>query len=907
MLRRFLLSAVLLLVATPAMAAACDLSIVVSCQGGSCTATTVNNGTGSCTGLVYSGWWTQTPHTRVQLSAPQTSFPLDDCMDSTEFGQFIEMAFAFCFGDGSIGPGQTLTSTVQITGQLDQPLAAITWVGDESGVEAGSAFAFVNAETPTCTPSISAPPLTQSGLGYTVTWSAVSDPTAQYIIEESGSPDFSSNVTQTQVQGLSKTFLHDGMATTTTYYYRVRATHCAGGTPAFSRVAQTVVQAVPPPANESAEVAVPFGSTQPVSFQVHIPGSLGSHGANALAHDPAFTATTDKPYLTVTPSTGALPPQGVNITVTANPTALPPGANTGTLQVTANGATANIPVSISLVTPVMPGSKSTPPANALIIPVVTHVNGASFPFLSDVRLTNSGGTAINYQITMTPTQTDGRTSSKVTQITVDGQSTVALNDIVKNFFGFGATNNPSDVGFGSLEIRPLSTSSTATFASSRTYAATLAGTFGQYIAAMPFTKFATLRTGAGLPIPGGPAPVSPKLSLQHVAQSVKFRTNLGIVEGAGESASGVIRIFSALGTLLKEVPFALQPGEHKQMNGFISNPAFGGLASLEDGRIEIEVQSPTGAVTAYASVLDNVTTDPLAVMPVDATKVSANRYVIPGMAELPDRIDNFHSDLRLFNGGTSDVPVTLTFYPMGGGTPVPSQPRTVRAGEVLVLDNILPTLFNASNTGGSVIVTTPASSSLVATGRTYTSVADGGTFGQFIPGVTPSEGVGAGERALQVMQLEESSGFRSNLGLAELTGNPVTVRISLHLPDTKTTASTELTLGPNEFRQLRPILGLNPGKQTYNARISVQVIGGTGRVTAYGSVIDNESKDPTYVPALPPPNFLRPFRDPRHMTSLNRHLDCWLSPLNGDPRTLTHPSQERLRLRARAAPRARGR
>jgi hypothetical protein len=39
------------------------------------------------------------------------------------------------------------------------------------------------------------------------------------------------------------------------------------------------------------------------------------------------------------------------------------------------------------------------------------------------------------------------------------------------------------------------------------------------------------------------------------------------------------------------------------------------------------------------------------------------------------------------------------------------------------------------------------------------------------------------------------------------------------------------------------------GGQTYNARISVEVISGTGRVTAYGSVIDNESKDPTYVPA----------------------------------------------------------
>ncbi|MEA2463516.1 MAG: hypothetical protein QOJ98_1263, partial [Acidobacteriota bacterium] len=168
---------------------------------------------------------------------------------------------------------------------------------------------------------------------------------------------------------------------------------------------------------------------------------------------------------------------------------------------------------------------------------------------------------------------------------------------------------------------------------------------------------------------------------------------------------------------------------------------------------------------------------------------------------------------------------------------------------VLVLDNVLPSLFNATNTGGSVVITTPADSSLVATGRTYTEVEGGGTYGQFIPGVTSKEGTGAGERPLQLMQLEDSAGFRSNIGLAELTGNSVTVRLKLHMADSKTTPVTELTLAPNEFRQLPAVAAMNPGKQTYNARLEIEVIGGTGRVTAYGSVIDNESKDPTYVPA----------------------------------------------------------
>jgi hypothetical protein len=35
----------------------------------------------------------------------------------------------------------------------------------------------------------------------------------------------------------------------------------------------------------------------------------------------------------------------------------------------------------------------------------------------------------------------------------------------------------------------------------------------------------------------------------------------------------------------------------------------------------------------------------------------------------------------------------------------------------------------------------------------------------------------------------------------------------------------------------------------YNARVTVKVLSGTGRVTAYGSVIDAATQDPTYVPS----------------------------------------------------------
>jgi len=108
--------------------------------------------------------------------------------------------------------------------------------------------------------------------------------------------------------------------------------------------------------------------------------------------------------------------------------------------------------------------------------------------------------------------------------------------------------------------------------------------------------------------------------------------------------------------------------------------------------------------------------------------------------------------------------------------------------------------------------------------------------------------VGAGERALQILQVEDSVRYRTNLGLAEVSGRAVNVEVTVFLPDSKVTPKLAFTLQPNEFRQLGIIRDLGLGN-AYNARITVRVTDGDGRVTAYGSVIDQTTQDPTYVPA----------------------------------------------------------
>jgi hypothetical protein len=857
MSRVLIVAALALLIALPVFAAGpCSLSMSLSCNSTSapgqaagsqtCTAVTLNNGTNVCSGEFIAAIFAQVQNatvTNFRITPPLSA--AQQCFDSSTLP--IGIPFGACVGDGTLGPGGsfTMTANVALTAGASGPLpiVAVTEVVDsDTGDELGFAYATngLGNTGPTCTPIASVPPVTQSGLSYNVTWTQVTDPNTSFTVEESTDIGFITITDTRNVNVRSAQFTHT-VGTSTRYFYRVRANSCGGAVGPNSDIVTIAVQALAPATGRSADAVVPFGSTTPITIPIHIDPPPGS-SKNAL--DVTFTASTDKPYLSVSPSSGNIPPGGTTVNVTANPSNLPPGANTGTLTVQSGGLTiSSKSVSVSLVTPVGPGSKSIPPSNALIIPAIIHAPGALGPFQSDVRLTNTSTSSVSYDVTFTPTRTDGTKSSKTTTVAVDSGQTIALNDIVRDFFGAGATEAAGDTGFGSLEVRPVNTGSTLNYASSRTFTFNDKGTFGQFIAAIPFNQFAT--NASVIPIPGIPAPTgNPVLSMQQIAVSSKFRTNLGLVEGSGTAATVNVRVLDDRGAQVTAQVFNLQPGEHQQINLSTLNPG-----TLDDGRIEVVVQSPTGAVSAYASVLDNITNDPLAVTPVQVSEISSTRYILPGMAALPG-VNNFHSDIRIYNGGTSAQQVTATFYPQGGGAPKTFGPFSVDGGNVRVFDDVVANTFNASGQGGSIVLTTPAASKLVATGRTYTIDAQGGTFGQFIPGVMPTGGIGTGDRPLQVLQLEESTNFRSNLGLAELNGSGAHVRITAFVPDSKQSVSTELDLQPNEFRQLGRVLsGFGLGSNVYNARIAVEVVSGSGRVASYGSVIDNASFDPTYVPA----------------------------------------------------------
>jgi hypothetical protein len=693
-------------------------------------------------------------------------------------------------------------------------------------------------------PSIDSPANVISGQSYDVSFDSAT-PVTHFEIQESTDPGFIGALTQTATNK-KVTFTHT-VTTATKYYYRVRGfAACNGSAGIFSATMEVVVVPSPSANDLDPNASTPFGSTKPVVFQYKLMPPAGAK----QALDTPFTITTDKPWLTASPSSGNIPAGGIDVTVTASPSGLPSGTNTATLKATGGGGStvATTPISVNLVTPVTPKPKTSPSQNAVVIPVVGHASGANgSKFLSDVRIGNRSNQNIEYLLTFTPSSTDGSTS-KQSKITVRPEETKALNDIVQTWFGIGATGESA---LGVLEIKPLNftgkidthAGELATVASSRTYNLTQNGTFGQYIPGVPVSQF----------IGKAPGNQPVRLSLQQIAQNEFYRTNFGLVEGAGVAAQVKISIFSATGQKLREVTQFLAPFQHIQVNRYLESL---GINNLSDGRIEVEVITEGGRVTTYASVVDNNTNDPLLVFPVDPGAISTGRYTLPGVADLNNSAASWRTDVRIFNGGAGPVSATLSFQEFrraDGTLPAPvTRPVQIQAGAVAGYDNILQSLFGKTNVGGALHVTTPNNSSLVVTGRTYDlRTLDGkrATYGQFIPAVTPAEGVGVGERALQVLQVEESERFRSHLGLAEVSGSPVLVEVSVGAPDLLSSPKREVYLAANEFLQMNQILKLMNLPTTYNARLTVKAIAGTGRVTAYASVIDNKTQDPTYVPA----------------------------------------------------------
>jgi hypothetical protein len=677
---------------------------------------------------------------------------------------------------------------------------------------------------PPAAPRLQAVSVIQSGIGYAVSWNDAGE--VAYELQEAKDGGFE-NPASKNLATTSQAFRHE-VTESTPFFYRARFTRsCDGQVSDWSKSVRVVILAPPQqdPMN-GVSLVTPFGSSEEIAQTIHVDAPPQSNSRTRSDDEATFTATSTSPWVTVTPASGTIPPGGVSVTATVNPSGMPNGTSTAAVVVTTGTTTTTVPISVNLVTPVTPAPRSGIDGDTVIIPAVAHADGNASHWQSDVRIAHTYGSAVSYEITFTPSASDGTTAGQQTIVSVRPHETVALDDVLQHWFGAGAL---SDGATGSLTIRALdATGFGRTIASSRLFNTTSEGTFGQLIPAVPLLKF----------IAGN---MKGALTMTQLAQSASFRTNLGLVEGSGKPATVLLSLFDGNGTKLTESVMNLAPGEHRQLGS-----VFAQGIDTANARADVKVLSANGSVFAYASVVDNRSGDP-SFIPAEMNNGAGSRFVIPAVADLPTATGRWQTDMRLFNAKSAPVHTTIDFYRQGESAPASSQTITIAPGETRALDSVLQSLFGEAGTSGALRIAADLPG-LVATARTYHQRGEA-TYGQFVAGFDDDAAIGIGDQPLVILQAEESARFRTNVGVAEVSGKPTTVELSVNVPGQRVASVVNVPLAANEFRQLNAIMKSMGLTNAFDATVSMRVIDGSGKVIGYASVVDNGTQDPTFVTA----------------------------------------------------------
>jgi hypothetical protein len=222
---------------------------------------------------------------------------------------------------------------------------------------------------------------------------------------------------------------------------------------------------------------------------------------------------------------------------------------------------------------------------------------------------------------------------------------------------------------------------------------------------------------------------------------------------------------------------------------------------------------------------------------------------VPGLAGT-----SFVTDVRILNHSGDTATVTIDYYAEGAGghsSPTHSTTITVADDEQLVADDVVQSVFGATNTKGGVVITSDRQISAAARIYNDQRAAGDGTFGQYQPGLELSHGWAAGTVLfLSNDDPATGEGFRSNLGW--FNPNPSAVNVTFDAYDTSgfLIGQTTMTVGPYEQRQMN-IGTLFPALSTYGDCYISYTTGGGEHVFVYGSVVDNVNGDAVYVAATP--------------------------------------------------------
>jgi len=507
-------------------------------------------------------------------------------------------------------------------------------------------------------------------------------------------------------------------------------------------------------------------------------------------------------------------------------------------------------------------------ASSFIVPTAVHATGAgNTTFTSDGWLRNLSPDPVTFDVFATPSGQDGQVNAlKVTQ-TISGFSTVRLFDFIQSLFGATSLAGP-------VEIR----SADAAQLSVRTTASGLPGTgdassrYGTEIAVY----------GAGTGTGTGQAP----LILTGIKDNAAYRLNLILSETTGTTTVVNLRLFDSDGNQLAAKPFTVPALGNIQFR-LNSNEGLGiPEASFEAASLLVEPVSGSGRVVAIGTLIDNVsqsfqglTGRTLGTAPAGARAAKGRPLaaapvprVIPSIVHASGIGAYFTTELSITNGTASPAQLRLVYEYSGSISGTATAEVTVKGrGSLPALKSrdAVVNLFGLpadSNTSGPMRIEGPGVGQVISRATVSTPVdlnnpALGvkGTEFQSYSSLSP-EAVGIAKTPVAIYPgMQKYTGIRTNIILAEVSGQPARVRMRL-INGTTGGVISELERSFNawERTQINDMWNSDSGFGVGGAAfdkvsISLEPIGSEpGRVVGALAVIDNVTNSSKILVLAPP-------------------------------------------------------
>lgn len=225
-----------------------------------------------------------------------------------------------------------------------------------------------------------------------------------------------------------------------------------------------------------------------------------------------------------------------------------------------------------------------------------------------------------------------------------------------------------------------------------------------------------------------------------------------------------------------------------------------------------------------------------------------NFYYVPAAARASGSQGSFFfTDVDVQNAGDAMATYKVLWLPRDtdNAMPIATDELMIEAGESVRWEDVLGQAFGVEDGANAVgaLAFISDSDMLKIFSRTY-NVTDDGTFGQAIPGFAADNLIAAGDMK-RILSFTENGMYRSNIGILNGTGAPMTIKWRRYIADGTMVDEAQAELPAWGNVQLNRVFsGEAPVVGGY---IDVWTETEDAAFMAYGSVLDNNTSDPTTV------------------------------------------------------------